>query len=162
MKTYLKTMQNAILLIVMITGVSACGQGGGTSSKDKKEIRRVLKVYEKALNESNVKNVLSVYAQDGVFMPSEAPTATGHEQLKASYEYVFKILDLNVVFAIDEIVQQGNFAYVRTISKGDIKIIPKDVILKGDEHRELFVLEKKKGQWKIARYMFNKMSPKKH
>ncbi|GMT50073.1 MAG: hypothetical protein IEMM0008_1612 [bacterium] len=37
MKTYLKAIQNAILLIVMITSISACGQVEGNSSKDKKE-----------------------------------------------------------------------------------------------------------------------------
>lgn len=29
-----------------------------------------------------------------------------------------------------------------------------------EENRELFVFERENNEWKIARYMFNKMSPK--
>ena len=37
-----------------------------------------------------------------------------------------------------------------------------DGVTAAEENRELFVLQKRDGAWKIARYMFNKMSPPQH
>ena len=47
-------------------------------------------------------------------MPSNAPSAIGQEQVKTSYEFVFKTIQLNIEFFIDEIVVNGDYAFART------------------------------------------------
>ncbi|MEE9270142.1 MAG: SgcJ/EcaC family oxidoreductase [Candidatus Krumholzibacteria bacterium] len=128
------------------------------SAEERKAIEATLLQYEKALNKSDVKGVLELYAPDGVFMPSGAPSAVGTEKIKAAYEYVFSTIKLDIKFTIDEIVQSGNYAFARTISRGQVTILAAGVTAP-EENRELFVLQKRDGAWKIARYMFNKMSP---
>ncbi len=54
-------------------------------------------------------------------------------------------------------MQSGNFAFVRAISRGEVTFFAEGVTLP-EENRELFVLKKTGDKWKIARYMFNKMS----
>ena len=46
-----------------------------------------------------------------------------------------------------------------TTSKGTVKILANGVEAP-EANRELFVFEKVDGEWKIARYMFNKTAPK--
>ena len=91
-------------------------------------------------------------------MPTEAPTAAGKEQVRAAYEHVFGVIKLDIAFSIDEIVQSGDFAFARTVSRGEVTVLAEGVTLP-EENRELFVLKKTGDDWKIARYMFNKMSP---
>ena len=125
-------------------------------SPEKSEIEKLLFDYRDALNSSDVNKVLPLYTNDGVFMPSNAPSAIGQEQIKGSYEFVFKTIQLNIEFFIDEIVVNGNYAFARTISKGTTLIHANGQTVP-EENRELFVLQKTNGIWKISRYMFNKM-----
>jgi uncharacterized protein (TIGR02246 family) len=123
---------------------------------EKTAIEKVLFSYRDALNTSDVNKVLPLYTNDGVFMPSNAPSAIGQEQVKAAYEFVFSQIQLNIEFYIDEIVVNGDYAFARTTSKGTTLIHANKQTV-AEENRELFVLQKTNGQWKIARYMFNKM-----
>jgi uncharacterized protein (TIGR02246 family) len=124
---------------------------------EKTAIEKLLFSYRDALNASDVNKVLPLYTVDGVFMPSNAPSAIGQEQVKASYEFVFKNIQLKIEFFIDEIVIIGDYAFARTTSKGTTLIHANGQTLP-EENRELFVLQKGAGQWKISRYMFNKMN----
>ena len=123
---------------------------------EKTAIEKLLFSYRDALNVSDVNKVLPLYTADGVFMPSNAPSAIGQEQVKASYEFVFKTIQLKIEFFIDEIVINGDYAFARTTSKGTTLIHANGQTVP-EENRELFVLQKISGQWKISRYMFNKM-----
>lgn len=155
------------LILIGIIGLALCGCQSKTQPNSKlkadkmeavKAIEATLKSYEIALNDSNTDAVVALYAQDGVFMPSEAPSAQGAEQVRAAYNHVFSNIKLDIAFSIDEIVPQGDFAFARTLSKGNVTVLAQGVTLP-EENRELFVLKKTDGDWKIARYMFNKMSP---
>lgn len=123
---------------------------------EKAAIGKLLFSYRDALNASDVNKVLPLYTNDGVFMPSNAPSAIGQEQVKAAYEFVFSQIQLSIEFYIDEIVVTGDYAFARTMSKGTTLIHANKQTV-AEENRELFVLQKTNGQWKIARYMFNKM-----
>jgi len=123
---------------------------------EKTAIEKLLFSYRDALNTSDVNKVLPLYTNDGVFMPSNAPSAIGQEQVKAAYEFVFSQIQLNIEFYVDEIVVNGDYAFARTTSKGTTLIHANKQTV-AEENRELFVLQKANGQWKIGRYMFNKM-----
>lgn len=161
------TMKRLSTLAILLISLAACQnktENQSTESKqnnmehttEKTAIENLLFSYRDALNASDVTKVLPLYAQDGVFMPSNGPSAIGQAQVKASYEFVFKTIQLNIEFYIDEIVVQGDFAFARTTSKGTTLIHANGQTVP-EENRELFVLQKSGGEWKIARYMFNKM-----
>jgi len=88
-------------------------------------------------------------------MPNSAPTADGAGQIKGFYQYVFDNFSYMLQFSIIEIEVSGNYAFARSTSKGSFIIKAKGQTIP-DENRELFVLEKVDGKWKIAVYMFNK------
>jgi uncharacterized protein (TIGR02246 family) len=125
---------------------------------EKVQIEQVLLAYGAALNASDVSAAVAAYAPDGIFMPTEAPTAAGQAELEASYTHIFSMIRLHITFFFDEIVVQGDLAYARTVSRGEVTILAQGITVP-EENRELFVLKKVDGHWKIASYMFNKMSP---
>jgi uncharacterized protein (TIGR02246 family) len=160
-------MKHLTLILVLLLLVAACQNKTGNQSNisnqntmeqttEKTAIEKLLFSYRDALNTSDVNKVLPLYTNDGVFMPSNAPSAIGQAQAKAAYEFVFSQIQLNIEFYIDEIVVNGDYAFARTASKGTTFIHANGQSV-AEENRELFVLQKTNGQWKIARYMFNKM-----
>jgi len=120
-------------------------------------IEAVLSTYEEALNTSDVAKVLSIYHDDGVFMPTELPTAKGTKALRESYTAIFSQIQLSIKFRIEEIEITGDMAFATTYSKGTVKVLAPGIEAP-EENRELFVFQKREGVWKVARYMFNKMS----
>lgn len=128
--------------------------------QDKEQIEKLLMTYKESLNTSDAEKAVGLYTKDGIFMPSEAPSAIGSERINGAYEYVFSQIQLKIEFYIEEIVIDGSFAFATTTSKGSTLIHASGVTVP-EENRELFVFEKENGEWKIARYMFNKMTPKK-
>ncbi len=160
-------MKSTILLMTAIISISACQtknsdnqiknqDKGKIETIAKQEIKNLLFTYRDALNASDVSKVLSLYTEDGIFMPSGAPTSIGTEQVKGAYEFVFSNIELSIEFYIDEIIVNGEYAFARTTSKGSTLIHATGETVP-EENRELFILQKENGSWKIDRYMFNKM-----
>lgn len=128
--------------------------------QEKQLIESLLGTYQQSLNTSDAQLAQSLYAKDGIFMPTEAPSGIGSENILKSYQFVFSQIQLNIEFFIEEIVVEGNMAFATTSSKGTTLIhATGDTV--PEENRELFVFEKEGDQWRIARYMFNKTSPQK-
>ena len=127
------------------------------NEKDQNEIKSLLETYRNSLNTSNAELAQSMYTQDGVFMPQGGPSATGTEKILASYTFIFSQIQLNIEFHIDEIIVNGDLAFATTTSKGNTLIRATQATIP-EENRELFVFNKVNGEWKIARYMFNKMN----
>lgn len=157
-------MKKLFIYATLVLALAACQNETKNSKQndmeqtiEKSAIEKLLFSYRDALYTSDVNKVMPLYTNDGVFMPSNAPSAIGQEQIKGSYEFVFKNIQLsNIEFFIDEIVVNGEYAFLRTTSKFTTLIHANGQTV-AEEGRELFVLQKTSGQWKISRYMFNKM-----
>lgn len=157
------------LAVLVITLLTSCHYNSNINLKEKSEIMEkqekqqieaLLSIYQKSLNTSDAKLAQSLYTKDGIFMPTEAPSGIGSEEILKSYEHVFSQIQLNIEFFIEEIQVEGNMAFAVTSSKGTTLIhATGDTI--PEANRELFVFEKVGGNWKIARYMFNKTEPRK-
>ncbi len=120
------------------------------------EIRSLLSTYQGALNASDADLAASLYTADGVFMPHQFPSSVG-PSVKDAYRQIFEAIGLDIAFSVDEVTVAGDFAYALTRSKGSQTINATGAI-SPEENRELFTFAKESGSWKIARYMFNKMS----
>jgi len=124
-------------------------------SDDKKAVRTLIENYGKAMNASNVDDVLTLFARDAVFMPYGHPTAIGQQEIRSAFEQEFKSIDLDVKIVFDEILVDGSLAVVRSRSDGTLKILPKGKTITTESYRAFFVLQKHKNEWRIARFMFN-------
>lgn len=159
-----KTIPFTLLAALLLGGASPTTDAGNpdqthqtmNTTNDQTAIKDLLFKYRDALNASSVDQVMALYTPDGVFMPTGFPTAIGTEQVKGAYTGVFSMIKLNIEFFIDEIEVDGDHAFARTTSRGTTLIHATGETVP-EENRELFVLQRTGGGWKIARYMFNKM-----
>ncbi len=127
-----------------------------TTTPDEGQIRDLLTTYAKALKTGDVELATSIYTEDAVVMGNEMPTKQGAE-IRRSYETNFDLIRLDVEFTLDGLVADGNIAYGHTRSEGTITMLATDDTVPSSA-RELLVFARQSGEWKIARYMFNKMS----
>jgi uncharacterized protein (TIGR02246 family) len=119
------------------------------------DIRVVLATYERALNTDDTELAASCYTVDGIFMPTGLPTAAG-PQLVQAYAHTFAAIHLDVSFTIDEIaVASDTVAYALTRSNGT-QTTHGTGQQSSESNREMFVFHRADGDWKIARYIFNK------
>jgi uncharacterized protein (TIGR02246 family) len=122
---------------------------------DESSIRALLSEYQELLNASDAESIAGLYTADGVFMPQGLPTAAGREAVLRSYRAIFGNIRLSIEFDVHEVVVGGGTATAMTQSNGSVR-----VNATGDEapesNREIFVLAREEGAWRIARYMFNK------
>lgn len=125
-----------------------------SQSNTKASIEQLIFSYRDALNASDANKVIGLYAANAVFLPANAPTATGTDQIKGTYQYLFDNFKFNLEFTIAEVVVNGNYAFARSSSQGTMTPKAGGEAQQG-ENRELFVFQKVAGNWKIARYMFN-------
>ena len=165
-------MKKILIAVFAITIMVSCNEKSNQEStnnstenienmekEEKNKIEELLSTYQTSLNTSDAKLAQSLYTKDGIFMPTEAPSGIGSDGILKSYEFVFSQIQLNIEFFIEEIVVEENMAFAVTSSKGTVKIHANGVEAP-EANRELLVFEKIDGEWKIARYMFNKTEPK--
>lgn len=129
------------------------------SNDQEQAIRSMLQQYEQALNDADVKAVMALYAEDGVFMPQNFPSSVGTSEVRKAYDGVFAAIRLTVKFAIQEVQQVApEWAFARTNSAGTVLIHATGEI-SAEANQELFVLQLTQGAWKIARYCFATTNP---
>ena len=120
-----------------------------------KAINTLLADYAAALKAESPQQTATLFTANGVVMPLAGPTAAGKAGVKNNYKGLFSGASFDLDFTVLEMNVVSKYAFVRSTSTGPItnKASKKTAT---DDFRELWVLEKTNGQWKIARcYMFN-------
>ena len=130
----------------------------GSTEKDEEDVRTLIATtYRDALAASDADAITDAFADDGVVMPPEGATYRGSDAVKGNYEGIFSSVGLDLQFDIDEIAIDGDYGFVRSTSDGTATVLA-DNSSAPEVNRELWVVHKVDGQWKIAFYMYNKMS----
>jgi uncharacterized protein (TIGR02246 family) len=148
-------MKNLGIVLVVIISFLAFGNNVNAQSKNKASVEQIVLNYFDALNASDVNKVVSYFTNDGVLLAPSAPTATGTDQLKGTFQYVFDNFKYTLNVTVGEIIIEGNYAFVSSTSKGSFVIKSTNQTV-NDDFRETFIMQKVSGTWKIARYMYNK------
>jgi uncharacterized protein (TIGR02246 family) len=120
----------------------------------------VLAAYNDALNSSDTDAVMSLYAEDGVFMPPYSPSAIGSAEVPKAYDAVFKAIKLTVKFKVAEIVEMNpEWVFARTNSAGTT-LNHATGATSSEGNQELFIFRRgRDGKFKIARYCFSTTNP---
>jgi ketosteroid isomerase-like protein len=123
-------------------------------SAEQRQVYDVVHRYENALNAKDTDAIVGLFADDSVAEWNNKRTYATHEQRIAGYNALFKIAKFSTVFAFDAINVYGDTAVVRTHHHVGATVIEngKNVT---DYNREVFVLRKIDGTWKIVLYTFN-------
>ena len=166
----MKRTIRSLTVMLLTAGVSVAAYSTGIyplsntktivmKNEEKQKIEALLGQYKTSLNTSDATLARQLYAKDGLFMPSEAPSAAGADEILKAYEFIFSQIQLTIEFFIEEITIRDNFAFAVTQSKGSTYLrATGDTV--PESNRELFIFTKEEGEWKISRYMFNKTAPR--
>jgi uncharacterized protein (TIGR02246 family) len=131
------------------------------TTENEKGASAALQAYADALNKKDTEAIVKIYADDGIFMAQNFPTAIGSDAIRKLYTTIFGLITLDVVFTVEEAVQAGEeYVWARTSSKGQTTVLA-DGSKSAEANQELFVLKKIEGSWRIARYCFSSVNPPK-
>ena len=100
----------------------------------------------------------------GVFAPMDrgpvpcggGAARLGRDQLTAVYRDALAAVAMDFRFEFDEIVIRGDTAVARTRTSGANTVRATGEVVPA-HYRELFVLQRLEGDWKITQYMFQPM-----
>ncbi len=148
-------MKKIFIALSVIASVFVTSTEAKSQSNEQAAVETLVRSYFDALNASDVNKVASLFTIDGVLFAPGAPTASGIEQVKGTFQYVFDNFKYSLQVTIGDVTVAGKYAFVSSTSKGSY-VVKSNGQTAQDEYRELFVIEKLKGEWKIARYMYNR------
>jgi hypothetical protein len=114
----------------------------------------VVHQYEQYLNEANTPGILTLFAPQSVAEWNDKPTFATLAQKKAGYDALFKIAKFSTVFGYASIDIDGDIAIVRTFHHKGAAVLENGKSVP-DYNREVFILRKLNGKYKIVFYMFN-------
>ena len=126
------------------------------ASDDAAAVRAVIEAYGDRVSAADVAGVVSQFTGNAAVMQPEHKTVVGSQQLTATYDAVFENMRLDFTSRFDDVTVNGDLAVVRTTSQGSITIRATGETQPA-RLRQLFVLERTGGEWKIAQYMYQQM-----
>ena len=143
--------------IGLFASLTLIGCAAADKPSDTAQIIDVLQSYERFVNESNAEGLGGLYTEDAILLPDRFEVFEGNENITGFYAFAFSALTLELAFDIDpaQIIVSGDTAYATTNSTGT-RFIKEAELTVPEINRELWVFQNVEGEWKIARYCFNK------
>lgn len=117
-----------------------------------------VRAYFEALNGRDLDAIMDVFTADAVVMPNEAASAAGAEAVRATYANRFAAFEYRRELHVDDCLVDGELATVRCHTSGSFTLLADGRRIEGVS-RELFVLQRRSGAWRIRCYMFNRPAP---
>lgn len=124
------------------------------NAAEQRAVYAVVHRYEQLLNAGDTSGILDLYAPTSVAEWNDKPTFASRQQKADGYNALFKIAKFTTVFSYDSVDVYADTAVVRTHHHVGATVVEngKKVL---DKNREIFVLRKIDGVWKIILYSFN-------
>ena len=126
------------------------------TSEQQQDIARTIQAYTQQVNASNARAVVDLHTSDAAMFQPGQPAAIGAQQLMAAYERAFSGVSCDFTSHIDEILTDGDLAAVRSRRSGNVTLLADGSVVP-QECRELWVLKRTGGTWKIAQCMFQQV-----
>jgi ketosteroid isomerase-like protein len=149
------------LLGAVALAATACtsGQPGEEfGMKDQAAIRGRGDAFVKAFNDKDVAQILTIYAENSVFMPPNQPIIRGKDALKSFYDDLIKSGATNLKLDVAEVSGHGPLAYQSGTYEMDVKAASGP----GPTHdrgKYLFVLRRMADTWRYEYSMWNSDLP---
>ncbi|NIN65993.1 MAG: SgcJ/EcaC family oxidoreductase [Anaerolineae bacterium] len=125
------------------------------------KIKEVLNQYAVACNTGDFDLWISLWADDGTRMPSNAPATVGKEQLREALKPDFEAMNLDMTIHIEEAKVYGDLGLTRCTYT--LKMTPKaggEEIIAQPDGKALTLYERQSdGSWKIVYDCFNSNVP---
>ncbi|MCI0626537.1 MAG: nuclear transport factor 2 family protein [Acidobacteria bacterium] len=123
-------------------------------AKDRQAVEKLLRTYETGINTDNVDLIMSVYAEDAVWIPSHVRALSGKAAIEARYRRELDRIYLKKTYHLHEIVIAGHWGFIRATSEGivGVKATGQE---QPESHDDFFIVQKRNGTWSVTRYIYN-------
>lgn len=144
------------LTVAVVSGLalSACQQGPAPlTDADRNAIRAIVANFDKAVLAADWPAVVSVYAEDGILLPPNAPAVQGRAAMQTFFSGLPKITAFSQ--RVVEIEGQGNIAYPR--GTYEMTMMPPGAKAPLKDTGKVIAVWRKQadGSWLVARVMWN-------
>jgi len=121
-------------------------------------IESTIEAYFDALGRSDSEAVAELFTEDGALMADEEGTMVGRDAMRQALSGMFQALSVQVAETyFDHVREEGDVGVARTRTVDHIKLLAANTEI-SVEFRELFVMRKTPDGWRIADYIFNRLS----
>ncbi len=157
-------LQFSILPLILLLGLTVSCQQQGEKvdvEADIAAIKDLVNQYGAAVNAGDLDLWISLWADNGIQMPPNAPAVIGKEQIRTENESMFAEFVLEMVVTNKEVRVAGDLAFAR--GTYTLSLTPKagGEIIQIDG-KWLSILERQDdGSWKFARDIYNDNAPPK-
>jgi len=151
-------MNSAIQRRAMLVAAGVAAVAGSARADTVSDFQKIMDKYAAALKAGDVEALVGLYSPKGVFMREEMKAVVGQDALRAAYKEVFTTLKVDLEFTVREAEEAGDMAWVRSVSKGTVKILKTAVEAK-QGYNQLVVFRKEGGAWKIRAYLYGSNRP---
>ncbi len=148
-------------LILLLCLTFSCEQQGVDVETDIAAIKDLVNQYGATVNAGDLDLWISLWADNGIQMPPNAPAVIGKEQIRAENESMFAEFILKMVVTNEEVKVDGDLAFIR--GTYTLSLTPKagGETIKIDGKYLSIVERQADSSWKFARDCFNDNAPPK-
>jgi len=151
-------MNSAVQRRAMLLAAGVAAVAGSAAADTVGDFQKIMDKYAAALTAGDVETLVGLYSPKGVFMREEMKAVVGLDALRAAYKEVFATLKMDLQFTIREAEEAGDMAWLRSVSKGTVKVLKTGVETK-QGYNQLVVFRKEAGAWKIRAYLYGSNRP---
>jgi uncharacterized protein (TIGR02246 family) len=142
----------------MLLAAGAAAIAGNAAADTTSDLQKIMDTYATALNMGDVEKLVGLYSPKGVFMREEMKAVIGQDALRAAYREINATLKVDLQFTIREAEEAGDMAWLRSVSKGTVKVLKTGVETR-QGYNQLVVFRKEGGAWKIRAYLYGSNRP---
>ena len=151
-------MNSAVQRRAMLLAAGVAAVAGSAAADTVGDFQKIMDKYAAALTAGDVETLVGLYSPKGVFMREEMKAVVGLDALRAAYKEVFAALKVDLQFTTREAEEAGDMAWLRSVSKGTVKVLKTGVETK-QGYNQLVVFRKEAGAWKIRAYLYGSNRP---
>jgi uncharacterized protein (TIGR02246 family) len=151
-------MSSAVQRRAMLLAAGAAAIAGNAAADTTSDLQKIMDTYATALNMGDVEKLVGLYSPKGVFMREEMKAVIGQDALRAAYREINATLKVDLQFTIREAEEAGDMAWLRSVSKGTVKVLKTGVETR-QGYNQLVVFRKEGGAWKIRAYLYGSNRP---
>jgi ketosteroid isomerase-like protein len=123
-----------------------------STQKETQAVAAMINAYAETLNSRNARAIGGYYTSNGAILPNGHKTIQKQKLDLATGEFL-RNTSFKIEYNIEDVTISGEYAFVESLATTSNSSSGNQVVNKTS--RDLFILRKDQGGWKIYRYIFN-------
>ncbi|NRB40724.1 MAG: nuclear transport factor 2 family protein [Pseudomonadales bacterium] len=151
-KSVLRSIIHTLIISSTLLGLPA--QAKMKISHQQRAAKKVVEDYFTALNQNDAAGLAALFHNDGTYVADNDHELKGKENIQQSFEELLEKINHQATLTQSLISINGNTAVVESETDMRLKLLESGIELPATD-RDMFILKRISGQWKIDKYICN-------